>query len=79
MVGGNCGPVWLPAKGIDITERKAAEEAIRRVALHDPLTGLPNRVLLYEYADHLLPAIRRGHSHAAIFFVDLALLSQKKR
>lgn len=64
-------PQRMLGVNIDITERKAAEEAIRRVALHDPLTGLPNRVLLYEYADHLLPAIRRGHSHAAIFFVDL--------
>ena len=33
---------------IDITERKAAEEQIRQLAFHDPLTRLPNRQLLLD-------------------------------
>ncbi|HSG21624.1 MAG TPA: diguanylate cyclase [Azonexus sp.] len=56
---------------IDITAAKAAAEMMRRVAQHDSLTGLPNRALFYEYADHLLPAMRRGHSNAALLFIDL--------
>lgn len=64
-------PQRILGVNIDITERKAAEEMMRRMAQHDPLTGLPNRALFYEYADHLLPAVRRGRSHAAFLFVDL--------
>ena len=56
---------------IDITERKESEERIRRVAQHDALTGLPNRALLYEFAEHLLPAMRRTHRVAAFLFIDL--------
>ena len=41
----------------DITERKEAEEKLAHQALHDPLTGLPNRVLL---VDRLRNAIARG-------------------
>ncbi|ANQ85712.1 hypothetical protein dqs_2682 [Azoarcus olearius] len=51
----------------DITERKAAE----RIAQHDPLTGLPNRALLYEFAEHLLAAATRERAGAAVLFVDL--------
>ena len=32
----------------DITDRKAAEEVLLLQALHDPLTGLPNRILFRE-------------------------------
>lgn len=64
-------PQRMLGVNIDITERKAAEELMRRMAQHDPLTGLPNRALFYEYAEHLLPAVRRGRSHAAFLFVDL--------
>jgi len=33
---------------IDVTDKKSAEESIRRLAHYDPLTGLPNRTLLNE-------------------------------
>lgn len=64
-------PKRMLGVNIDITDSKAVEEVMRHVAQHDPLTGLPNRVLLYEHACHLLPAMRRGQSHAAFLFVDL--------
>lgn len=56
---------------LDITDRKRNEKRIREEALHDPLTGLPNRALLTEYSNHLLSAARRGHGTCALLFVDL--------
>lgn len=55
----------------DLTERKEAEERIRHAGLHDPLTGLPNRALIYEYGEHLLAAARRNGTMAAVLFIDL--------
>jgi diguanylate cyclase (GGDEF)-like protein/PAS domain S-box-containing protein len=56
----------------DISVRRSAEEALRRLALHDPLTGLANRALIL---DHLQGAIDR-HERAsgpgfAVVFLDL--------
>lgn len=55
----------------DVTERKAAEEKALHLARHDPLTGLPNRALLYELGEHTLAAARRSHSMAAVLYFDL--------
>lgn len=55
----------------DITERKAAEENIRRLAQHDFLTGLPNRILFYDRFEQALAAARRNQTHFALFFLDL--------
>jgi diguanylate cyclase (GGDEF)-like protein/PAS domain S-box-containing protein len=55
----------------DITEHKLAEERIQRVAHHDSLTGLPNRLLFY---DRLLQAIsmaKRDAGQIALLYLDL--------
>lgn len=56
----------------DITERKEAEEKLAHQALHDGLTGLPNRLLL---VDRLRNAIARGMRHdgppPVVMFLDL--------
>jgi diguanylate cyclase (GGDEF)-like protein/PAS domain S-box-containing protein len=55
----------------DITERKLAEQREREAALHDPLTGLPNRALVFEYVGHLLAGASRNHGRGALLFIDL--------
>ena len=55
---------------VDISDRKDLEEQLRHQALHDPLTGLPNRVLFVDRLSHAL--VRRGASGGvAVLFVDL--------
>ena len=56
---------------IDITERKAAEEKIRQLAFHDPLTRLPNRQLLLDRLQHLLISSARSGRKGALLFIDL--------
>jgi diguanylate cyclase (GGDEF)-like protein/PAS domain S-box-containing protein len=55
----------------DALERQAIEDAIRDRALHDPLTGLPNRVLFVDRLEHALARLPRQQSLAAILFLDL--------
>ncbi|MEC4720794.1 EAL domain-containing protein [Noviherbaspirillum sp. CPCC 100848] len=55
----------------DYSERRQAEEKIRQAALHDPLTGLPNRALLYEYARHTFAAANRNDQEVSVLFIDL--------
>ncbi len=55
----------------DISERKAAEEAIRFMALHDNLTRLPNRYLLMERLEQSLAQARRSKQPLAVLFMDL--------
>jgi diguanylate cyclase (GGDEF)-like protein/PAS domain S-box-containing protein len=51
----------------DITDRQQLE----REALHDPLTKLPNRVLLMDRARQALARLHRGRSPVALLFIDL--------
>jgi diguanylate cyclase (GGDEF)-like protein len=51
--------------------REAAEDRMRHQALHDPLTGLPNRTLLLERLGHWLERAERSASNAAVLFVDV--------
>ncbi|MGB8650575.1 MAG: EAL domain-containing protein [Mycobacteriales bacterium] len=53
----------------DITEQKVAEDALAHQALHDTLTGLPNRALLLDRLDRALADTRRAA--VAVVFLDL--------
>jgi diguanylate cyclase (GGDEF)-like protein/PAS domain S-box-containing protein len=69
----------------DITERKRAEEHLEALlaertatlqvveyrALHDDLTDLANRTLIYDRLDHAIQAAHREQSHFALLFLDL--------
>jgi diguanylate cyclase (GGDEF)-like protein/PAS domain S-box-containing protein len=55
----------------DVTSRKEAEAKLTEMALHDPLTGLPNRLLLLDRLQRSLARARRRHSQVALLFCDL--------
>jgi diguanylate cyclase (GGDEF)-like protein len=55
----------------DISERRRAEERIRWLALHDGLTGLPNRGMFGHMLAHTIEAARRHRRGFALLFVDL--------
>lgn len=55
----------------DVTERRSAEARLEHLALHDPLTGLPNRVLFHDRAEVALHQDRRARRYTGCLFVDL--------
>src|SRR5919112_1918029 len=55
----------------DITERKGLEQRLMQQALHDPLTGLPNRTLFMNRLEHALTRGSRHESRVAVLFMDL--------
>lgn len=55
----------------DITGRKTAKSAIRRLAFYDPLTDLPNRRLLQDRLEHALSATARSRHVGALLLIDL--------
>jgi diguanylate cyclase (GGDEF)-like protein/PAS domain S-box-containing protein len=55
----------------DITDRKRAERALAHQALHDHLTGLPNRVLLNDRLRQAIARCERSACYVAVVFLDL--------
>lgn len=55
----------------DITQRKIAEQKIQRLAFYDPLTSLPNRLLLLDRLQHALSLSARTLQTGALLFIDL--------
>jgi diguanylate cyclase (GGDEF)-like protein/PAS domain S-box-containing protein len=60
------GERWY-ASAKDVTDRMWME----RQALHDPLTKLPNRLLLMDRARQALSRLHRSHGLVALLFIDL--------
>jgi diguanylate cyclase (GGDEF)-like protein/PAS domain S-box-containing protein len=55
----------------DVTEMRRRQLSLEAVARHDPLTGLPNRLLLMDRLDQAIAATRRSGSILAVCFLDL--------
>jgi diguanylate cyclase (GGDEF)-like protein/PAS domain S-box-containing protein len=55
----------------DVTEENKLEDQLKYQAFHDALTGLPNRALFADRAEHALSIARVNETTAAVLFVDL--------
>jgi diguanylate cyclase (GGDEF)-like protein/PAS domain S-box-containing protein len=55
----------------DITEQRTQQERIRKLALFDPLTGLPNRALFMDRLSHSIARMTRTGRKLALLFIDL--------
>lgn len=64
-------PVAVLGINTDITSRKHTEEALERQALHDALTGLPNRALFQDRLNRALALADRAEAGVAVLFLDL--------
>jgi len=87
LPNGNDGPRWVDVlastlgsaarpRGCilvmrDVTERRLMEEELLHRALHDHLTGLPNRAMLLERIADLLAQSRRSGGSVALLMLDL--------
>jgi diguanylate cyclase (GGDEF)-like protein/PAS domain S-box-containing protein len=55
----------------DVTAQRRLQEELRHQAFHDSLTGLANRALFADRAEHALSLARRNGTVAAVLFMDL--------
>ena len=60
--------VWMAR---DISNRKAAEEEVQRLAFFDPLTNLPNRRLLNDRLSMYVERIKQSDHTGTLLFLDL--------
>jgi diguanylate cyclase (GGDEF)-like protein/PAS domain S-box-containing protein len=64
-------PDYMITQVVDITQRRAAQEQLTHQALHDPLTGLPNRRLFLDRLDQGLARAKRRGGRVALLYLDL--------
>src|SRR5262249_30704907 len=55
----------------DVSAQKEAAAALSHQALHDPLTGLPNRTLFTDRLEQALARGRRSGARLAVVFIDV--------
>jgi diguanylate cyclase (GGDEF)-like protein len=55
----------------EIAERQRLEELARHQATHDPLTGLPNRLLFLDRLEKSLERSQRRGKSCALFYIDI--------
>ena len=64
-------PLYLIGQIEDVTERREMRERLAHAAVHDQLTGLPNRVLFMDRLELALSRAQRDHHSVALMFLDL--------
>ena len=56
---------------LQVKERQQAEHQLKHLALHDPLTGLPNRLLFQDRLQQAIAQAKREQDKFAVLFMDL--------
>ncbi len=64
-------PLYLIGQLEDITERRALQDRLTHAAVHDLLTGVPNRVLFMDRMELALQRCQREHHVIAVMFLDI--------
>jgi diguanylate cyclase (GGDEF)-like protein/PAS domain S-box-containing protein len=64
-------PQCFLAHFLDISDHKSLEEQLTHQALHDTLTGLPNRALLVDRTAHGLAGCRRHGTQLGVVYLDI--------
>jgi diguanylate cyclase (GGDEF)-like protein/PAS domain S-box-containing protein len=67
----NDEPMYLVCQVEDIGERRASGEALAHQAVHDPLTGLPNRLHFVDRLERELARAEQRRERIAVLFLDL--------
>ncbi|MGV8843532.1 MAG: diguanylate cyclase domain-containing protein [Pseudomonas sp.] len=67
----NGQPIKMMGVVRDISEEKASVSQLKKIARHDPLTGLPNRLLLEEFLANALIRASSSATRVALVFIDL--------
>src|SRR5207249_4068756 len=68
QAGAKTATIWVVQ---DISDRKQKEQAIQHAALHDTLTGLPNRALLSDRLEQAIRYASRANTKFGVLFLDL--------
>ena len=55
----------------DISQLKKSEANLEQLAHYDPLTGLPNRLLIHSRLEHAMTHAKRANGQVAVLFMDL--------
>ena len=63
--------LWLDGAIFDVTEHKLLQEQLAKQAFYDSLTGLANRALFHDRADHALARAVRNSGRIAMLLLDL--------
>ncbi len=65
------GRLWIDGVLVDATPERMVRQELARLALHDPLTGLPNRMLALDRLKLALAQARRESTLVGVMFLDL--------
>lgn len=62
---------YLLGFGLDITDKKKAEDRVAHMAFHDALTGLPNRWFINSYLQNYQESLEKDHPMLGVLIFDL--------